>query len=99
MSGDEIRAYVLFGCLLAVYPVFAGVKAIEKAFGPEVAVYDGCRYEVFKQSRYLDTMSLRPLDKDAEACIEKRKKESDEEAVFDYQQAHRKHHPGDEVNR
>lgn len=99
MSGDDIRAYVLLGCLIAIYPVFWGVKAIENAFGPEVVTYDGCDYKVEKLNSYGDTKIIRPLNTDAEVCIAKQKKDNDENTVFNYQQAHRKHKRGDEVNQ
>jgi hypothetical protein len=99
MSGDEIRAYVLLGCLIAVYPVFKGVEAIEKAFGPEIVTYDGCDYKVEKLNTYGDTKTIRPLNADAEACTAKQKKDNDENAVFNYQQAHRKPRRGDGVNQ
>src|ERR1700675_3857923 len=98
MSGDDIRAYILLVCLVPAYPVLLGVRAIEKAIGPEVVVYDGCRYEAINEySR--DLKNLRPLDDEAKTCIEKRKKDNEENAAFNYQQAHRKHKRGDEVNQ
>jgi predicted esterase YcpF (UPF0227 family) len=90
MSGDEIRAYVLLGCLLAAYPVLRGVKAVSDYIGPEVVTYDSCDYVVEKLNSYGDIKTIRPLNKDAEACIAKRKKDNDESVVLDYQQAHRK---------
>jgi hypothetical protein len=81
MNGDEIRAYILLGCLVAAYPVLLGIRAIEKAMGPEVVVYDGCQYEVYKQYSYLDTMSIKPLDKEAETCDFNRKETHNKEAI------------------
>jgi len=94
MSGDEIRAYVLLGCLIAIYPVFAGVKAIEKTIGPEIVVFDGCRYEAFQE--YPETKGLRPLDDEAKTCIAKQKAEDESNAVFNYKQQHDKHRRPDQ---
>jgi hypothetical protein len=93
VNGDEIRAYVLLGCLVAAYPVMLGVKAIEKAVGPEIVVFDGCRYEVKDYGSYKEG---EPLDAEAKACIAKHEKEYAENAVFNYQQAHDKHRRPDQ---
>lgn len=81
MSGDEIRAYVLLGCLLAVYPVFLGVKAVEKAIGPEIVIYDGCQYRVYEPYSYTSDKSIKPRDKDNEACVLNQKEEHDKEVL------------------
>jgi hypothetical protein len=81
VSGDEIRAYVLLGCLVAVYPVFAGVKAIKKAVGPEIVIYDGCQYQVYEPYSYTSDKAIKPLDKDNESCAFNQKEEHDKEAI------------------
>jgi len=90
MSGDDIRAYVLLGCLVATYPAMLGVKAIEKSFGPEDVFFNSCHYKVVASPYINDGKTLEPLDKDSEDCIARQKKQDDENAVFNYQQARRK---------
>jgi len=99
VSGDEIRAYVLLGCLVAVYPVFAGVKAVEKAFGPEVVVHDGCEYKVVPLNTYSSIKTIEALDEASTECIAKQKKDDNASAVSNYQYEHRKRRRGDEVSQ
>jgi hypothetical protein len=81
MSGDEIRAYVLLGCLVVAYPVLLGVKAIEKAMGPEIVIFDGCQYKVYEPYSYTSDKSIKPLDKDNESCVSNQKEQHDKEAI------------------
>jgi len=88
MDRQNIVAYILLGCLLALYPANVGYKAIVKAIGQEIVVVDGCRYTVEDYHNY---KGIEPLDAEAKTCIASHQKESDDNAVLNYKQKHGKH--------
>lgn len=79
-----IRAYVLLGVLLLVYPALVGYRAVTNWIGPEMVTYDSCDFRVEKLNSYGDIKTIRPVDDHGvldETCPNKRQAAREKETL------------------
>lgn len=77
----NIRAYILFGVLLALFPIQLGYKAVHKEyFEDKVVYYHGCQFTVVDKP-YADYSEIEPRGEAGLHCVDQDKKSLEADAI------------------